>query len=39
MVTIYNIQDLELFFDSINDFENPVTIQRIRADLFKCRRK
>ena len=27
MVTIYNIQDLELFFDSINDFENPVTIQ------------
>lgn len=27
MVTVYHIEDLEQFFDTINQFDNPVTIQ------------
>ncbi len=27
MITIYNIQNLEVFFHMINQFQNPVTLQ------------
>lgn len=27
MITVYNIQNLDLFFDTINQFKNPVVLQ------------
>ena len=27
MITMYNVQNLEVFFETINNFENPVMIQ------------
>ena len=28
MITMYNVQNLEVFFETINHFENPVMIQK-----------
>ena len=32
MVTVYNVENLEVFFDTINQFQNPVTIQTKKGE-------
>ncbi len=33
MITVYNIQNLESFFHTIDDFKNPVILQIKREDI------
>lgn len=32
MVTVYDVKNLELFFNTINQFDNPVTIQTEKGE-------
>ena len=35
MITMYNVQNLEVFFETINNFENPVMIQTKKGNYEK----
>ena len=35
MITMYNVQNLEVFFETINHFENPVMIQTKKGNYEK----
>ena len=38
MITVYNIQNLEFFFNTINAFKNPVTLQTKKGEYQDLRK-